>query len=146
MRFALTLALLAGCDTYNDLGNTGMVCVQNEGDAFDPYGWYTTGTPTGDVLVPGPSTLHVVLDSCHSSSVSNESATCAVAIDGSTLEVTSEGGYDPPRGAQNDDCNMLVATCAGPELVEGDYTLTYGGDTLTFTVPATETPCLGDAD
>lgn len=144
-RLALTALLAAACAEetpapYRDLSNTGSACLVSEGASDTGYGY---GYTTEATLAAGPTAVAVVLDTCHSSSVEGENAACTATLEGTTVVVTSEGGYTPPVGTQNDDCNMLKAVCTGPDLAEGAYTLSYGGQTVAFDVPATPPPCVG---
>ena len=123
---------------YLDLGNTGTACVLPEGGTWgDGYDTGESQTLEADAVV----TVLVELDDCYSSSVSGENASCTVALEDNQLVVTSEGGYTLPRGASNKDCNVLAATCTGPALAEGSYSLSYRGLKVPFTIPSAGTPC-----
>jgi hypothetical protein len=139
-RLPLLLALLTGC--YEDLSNEGTACLVPEGtDAWDALD-DTVDPDAEPVLQAGVVTeVLVILDECHSSSVRDEHAACTSTTGGSTVTVSSEGGYGPPIGAQNDDCNMLAARCPGPTLTDGEWTLDYAGRSVTFSVPSDTAPC-----
>lgn len=137
----IPLVLVAGCSAGVDLSDQGSACVLPP-DAGTYYDWYGT-TDSGVELGAGPSEIEVTLDSCYSSSVRGEYASCEATTDGTTITVTSEGGYTPPVGGQNDDCNRLTARCPGPDLTDGEWTLEYGGRSVTFEVPGPGPACVG---
>ena len=83
--------------------------------------------------------LTVIFNSCLSSSCSEfHETSCAIERDGTTITVNSQGSYTdttPPDGACTADCGSLSATCQGPELEAGTYTIEHGDETWEFDVP-----------
>lgn len=140
MRTLMLLTVLLACS--EDLSGAGYACLAAP-DADLGFVWYDTTTEPGAVrgVEAGPSKVVVVIDECHSSSVKNEFADCTAEWDGASISVVSEAGWTPPRGGQNDDCNILAAECPGPELTEGAWTLTYSGRSVDFEVPSGAHPC-----
>lgn len=70
---------------------------------------------------------------------------CDATFDGDTTIVVHGGG----SVLIDDDCTTIGtcepthALCAGPDLAAGDYTLSYGGVEVPFTVPANTWSCTG---
>ena len=131
----LTLTILGcgpfalGGDTTYEYEDEGRICF---GD--DPW------MGDGSVLHPGETLrLTVVFNDCLSSSCTDfHDTACSIDIDDKTITVTSEGSYTDTTQtsrACTDDCNVSSASCEGPELQEGSYTLHHGDDTYEFVVP-----------
>ncbi|MCB9687186.1 MAG: hypothetical protein H6735_19255 [Alphaproteobacteria bacterium] len=142
MRLSALLVLTACQQPWMDLSDTGYACIVEQGADFSVWSWYDTTTGTApDALSAGRSEVVVVISDCYSSSVTDEQATCSASDDGATIDVVSEAGWHKPGGSQNSDCNVLSTRCAGPDLTDGPWTLSYAGETVDFDVPSAETPC-----
>ena len=71
--------------------------------------------------------------------------TCEVALDGSTLVVTTETSWvetEPLAMGCESILRMTQATCETPPLPAGTYTIAYAGDELAFDVPGEVEGCL----
>jgi hypothetical protein len=66
-----------------------------------------------------------------------------LAADGTTIEVHGGGSLIVVEdcGSYRSTCEGTTATCDGPALEPGDYTLSYGGIEVPVTLPATEWVC-----
>lgn len=120
------IPLLVGCVGYTDRSNEGRACIVPVGAGASTVLYADTGG-AAPALDAGPSEVLVVLSECYSSSMRNPEAACTATSQGTTVTVTSEGGFGIPPGGINDDCNVLEATCPGPDLTAGTWTLEYGG-------------------
>ncbi|RDV37151.1 hypothetical protein DV096_14295 [Bradymonadaceae bacterium TMQ3] len=138
----LAIGLLTACSGESDpvlktFENEGEVCLNRFSFADD-----------ASLEVETPIEVIVELPGCLSSSCSSDSrASCQVALDAThnTITLTSEGSYldtSTAYGSCTADCGLLHAECQIPALPEGQYTLTHGQDTYTFTVPSELSGCL----
>jgi hypothetical protein len=82
---------------------------------------------------------------CLSSSCSRDAeASCAVTVNGADIALEAEGSWEENVGtyvACTDDCGFLQASCSLGTLPDGTYTVTYGGESFTLTVPGTQDAC-----
>ena len=122
----LALVALVGCnppETHDDLGQACLGPVQ----AYD----------TGNVVVlePGDAPeVTVIFSRCASGSVEWSEKSCSVTTEGTDITVTSFAKSVAPT-AQTDDCNVISVECGTVEVEEGDYTLSYGEGSTSFSVP-----------
>jgi hypothetical protein len=120
-----------GSSTCTDPG-VGRLCVRGEFVGSDEV--LTTDTPVRIQIFP---------HGCHSSACTVvDEASCTATLSGSTLAV--DGGFCLHREGECSlpDCSGGgFADCdSGVALAAGDYTATYGGLSVSFTVPSTLPP------
>jgi hypothetical protein len=105
----------------------------------------------GQVCLPAaliadtPPTL-TYLESCMSGSLQEVDLSCSAALAGDVLTVATRLSYERPRsGETTADCREYQATCDGPALAEGSYTVRFAGEDLDLVVPGSFDPvaCLG---
>lgn len=79
----------------------------------------------------------------------NHQALCSVVVLGQVQRVTSLASWETIEGAYtdvacSDDCAFLHATCQTDALSPGEYTFTFGQESLSLVVPSQvpEPPCL----
>lgn len=96
----------------------------------------------------GAQAVTVDFGLCMSSSCDElDSASCSVEQTGSDLKVsskatvTSTGG---PNTVCTTDCRTISATCTGPTLAAGTYTLVYGDTRQAVTLPVVDKTCTKD--
>ncbi|MCB9698732.1 MAG: hypothetical protein H6738_18265 [Alphaproteobacteria bacterium] len=122
------LAGVAGCSGVVDFSNQGSAClVSGDSETFD------------QALDEGASTVFVEMVEGFGSNWQVEEASCDVTVHGSTIRVRSRGKLRDRGGPEMEDLRYLTAGCPGPLLTEGQWTLAYGGHSVSFAVP-------GDAD
>ena len=130
---------IGGGDELVEFENTGRVCLLADPQSF-------ADSPQ-DFVANQPLTVQVTFDSCLSSSCTrDETAVCEAIADGATVAVTSSASYlDTTNSAQGctDDCQTLSVTCEVAGLPDGDYSVSHGGNTLSFTIPSSvpTAPC-----
>ena len=86
--------------------------------------------------------VRVQFPTCLSSTCDHVLGTsCAVAVSGDEITVTSSGAYESPlRGSCSADCKALFAECDSEEpLASGDYTLVHGEGGAELTLPSDAT-------
>ena len=91
----------------------------------------------------GSTRAVVTFDSCVSSSESVDDVSCSVSINEEATEILVVGSAQTSIGrirGQNDDCNVLAATCDVPDLPPGSYVLEHAGQRQAVELPATA-PC-----
>lgn len=123
----------------HDFDNTGRVCLCATDDFFceDEPQQFTVNQPV---------TVSFSVFGCLSSSCSRDlEASCTVTRNGEAFAVTTAASYTDLT-AQNractDDCHRLSAICETGPLPAGNYTFTYGGETLALTIPSeVSAPC-----
>jgi hypothetical protein len=103
--FALALAACADPVTSRTLTDEGTACIDEAGDI--------------EVTFPG----------CISSSCDTVvSATCSAELVDSVVVVTGEAVIESQGDMCTDDCGIVQATCAAPELPDGaEITISYAG-------------------
>lgn len=127
-----------------DLDDPGRGCVVPAGATVAP-----SFDPTAPVTVASGGQVSAVVDVdvCWSSSCDvDRVASCALALDGTTLTLTTTVSW---RFTGSDvcttDCGRPGPTCTSEPLADGTYTLRYANMTTIFEVPSTGAPpCLGD--
>lgn len=114
-----------------DLAGQGEACVVRQG-----------GTGYDEGLAAGPSDVVVFLTCPYKSYDAVVEPRCEVSVDGGIIDVTTEGAllFEVSDEVQL-GCSPLTVTCAGPDLADGAWTLTYGDASETFEVPTDERPC-----
>lgn len=140
-RTPIFLALLGAiaCSDAPDVevANVGDVCAF----ASDPQSG--VGGPQ-TFAADAPAHFRVTYDECLSACIRNELASCVVERNGAELTVSSHFSYDEADSSEACIalCYALEATCASPNLEAGTYEVKHGGQTHSFTVPATNVdPC-----
>ncbi|MCB9683908.1 MAG: hypothetical protein H6738_01860 [Alphaproteobacteria bacterium] len=121
----------------------GMACLFGEGGSAGPYGGYDGDTTFVD---GGTTEILVVLEDCASGCASDMTATCSATLVGSEVQVTASGSYQVPGGNPTcpSMCTVVAATCPGPTLATGSWSVVYADPPATFAVPSTGTvPCSG---
>jgi len=99
------------------------------------------GAPVDALAENQSAHILVVLDACITGSAFDEITSCAVEINGGTIDVTATASYQLPL-FQTMDCNLLSVWCETPELEAGDWTLSYAGKTVDLTISgAAPVPC-----
>lgn len=121
----------------------GWACLFGEGGSNGPYGGYGGETTFTD---GGTTEVLVILEDCASGCASDLQATCSAAVVGSEIQVTASGSYTMPGGNPTcpSMCVVVAATCAGPTLATGSWSLVYVDPPAPLDVPSTVTvPCAG---
>lgn len=86
-------------------------------------------------------TVRVIAPGCLSSSCSRDlGGSCTAVVDGTDITLTSDISWEEDRGdvACTDDCGIPAVSCTLADLPDGTYTVTFGSQTLTLTVPVDE--------
>jgi hypothetical protein len=144
----MIVALLAACagEKWDD------VTVEDEGDLclyvgdFDPFS--TTASPPGTettFTATAPIVVHYVPLSCFSSSCTqNIEISCEALVTGSDIVIHGTGSWEVASGDQEctADCGLGDGECTIDPLGEGTYTVRFGTETATLTIPSTATVCL----
>ena len=138
LKIATVIALLPACsgadngDTEDtDAVTWGEVIYVDEGDAC-----------FGDVDTDTESTINIVVNDCMSSSCTeNFQGSCTATVEGTEITLTSDIHWDEVTGGNigcTGDCGIPTASCTLEGLADGTYTVTYGSQSLTLTVPNVE--------
>jgi hypothetical protein len=110
---------LCGCvggDDTTTFENAGSVCLRS--------------TATGSVKVV------VTFPTCLSSSCDRVTmSACQIVEKDGTIRVGSRAQVQHEGGACTDDCGSLTALCESAPIAGGTYTVTYGSNTATITLP-----------
>lgn len=112
--------------------NQGAVCV-----AQNPV--FLTGTDVS-IEADEPTQIGVLIRSCSSTCIEELETSCSYEYDASnsTISVTSQASWRPEAvDVCNNACLVIDATCEGPTLPEGEYTVVHGENEQTLTVPST---------
>lgn len=142
------LALCAACSDgtggqaiSREYANTGRVCACAE----DNFPFCDGEQQRFEANQPVFIQFHVT-DVCLSSSCTRDrEASCTITPNTTGLAVTTAAAYTdvaPLGGGCTADCGFLSATCATDALPAGDYTITYGTQSIALTIPSVVTaPC-----
>ena len=135
-------ALLFDCkpppDDRNVQRNVGVLCV----------GATRSDAGTGEVVADQPVPIVVRTLGCLDSCTRDRTATCSVKRDGQKLVVTSEIAWhskdDSIGKACAGECTVMEASCLGPGLGAGTYTVELGTTHTEIQVPSQLAgPCVG---
>ncbi|MEL6347838.1 MAG: hypothetical protein AAFV53_32330 [Myxococcota bacterium] len=164
-KMTMVLMLLAGCDFgFNDCGfgfNECAIVVEDTGIMWDDWqsqqleddGAVCLLTnredPNGMQVFDATTPITVVYDAntCLSSSCSrNSEASVSAAVAGNTIAISSSASWERNMGNVDctDDCGMLGDETDLGVLAEGSYTVTFGGESLTLTIPGEQAACFGE--
>lgn len=83
-------------------------------------------------------TVHVTVQDCMSSSCSrNFDAECSAVVEGTEITLQSDIRWEDDQGnvSCTDDCGIPAVSCTIANLAEGTYTVTFGTETFSLTVP-----------
>jgi hypothetical protein len=131
-----------GTHTGTDSGvQTAEVALNNVGTAC-VFGDEVLDVALTPFTADAPITAQVTLDECASTCATDVVATCGVGLFGGEVVVTASATYSQPVGVTCPaDCREVVATCEGPGMYEGYWTVDYGGGHSDgFTVPGSVAP------
>ncbi|MEL6349099.1 MAG: hypothetical protein AAFV53_38700 [Myxococcota bacterium] len=139
------MALLAGCDSVFDdwqpqeRVDEGAACLVTNPDDPSASQFFDATTP-----------ITVLYDAniCLSSSCDrNDDAAVDAAVEGGTIAISASASWEQNEGRNitcTDDCGFLGAEADLGVLAEGTYTVTFGGESLTLTIPGEQDACFGE--
>jgi hypothetical protein len=127
-KLVLGLLLIPACIGSGDtttFTNSGTLCFQSLEDG------------RVEVLVRFPTCLS---SSCDKATL----AECQVVEDGGTIRVESRAEVESEGGECTDDCGALTANCTSAPLAPGSYSVKYGSDSASLSLPAEDTILFSD--
>jgi len=139
-RCSRCIALCCLLTALNGIGCGGEeVVLDLRGHAcLSPDGTWPTGPQSFRAEVE-PEVM-VLFHSCLSSECDvDRVAECSALVTDGRLEITARGRYTDERGpgsACTSGCGRLEATCPIVGLDEGDYTVTYGSESIDWSFPS----------
>ena len=144
LSIAGVLAILTACGGGTDEGTTDSSDTDTDtGDVtWTPMSYVDEGDVCfGTVDSDTDSTISVVVQDCMSSSCSREFAgSCSATIVDNQITLTSDIHWEDAIGDIDctDDCGIPATSCTLEGLADGTYTVAFGTQTLTLTVPSVE--------